>query len=396
MDDTPRRCFVHVGLPKTGTTYLQSILWRSRDELARQGVSLLPHENGTPRSVRLTLATRDRLRKGIDPLNQREVFRALRAQLDESATPDVLISQEQLAGATAEQVERLFGWLSGFEIHVVVTTRSLARQVPSAWQERIKSRSVWEFGDYAAAVAKRDEEVADFWRHHDLLDVLHRWGSTLPPERVHVVTVPPPGSGPDLLLDRFCGVLSVDPAEFVREKPRENSSLGLVQAELLRRVNVTLGDRLPSPREGYSRAAKSWLAPKVLTRQRGVPPAMSRDLERFCRATAQEWGDGVRAAGYDVVGDLDELVPDPSYFVEASPVVDEESVAQSALEALATILELRVEDIARIDRFTETVRRRDAEIARLRQQLESRWPRRVARVLGFKNGLKRTPGPGGG
>jgi hypothetical protein len=382
MDDIPRRCFVHVGLPKTGTTYLQSILWRSRDELARQGISLLPHENGTPRSVRLMLATRDRLRQGIDPLNRRQVFRALRAQLDE-APMHVLISQEQLAGATVEQVERLFAQMPDFEVHVVVTTRSLARQVPSSWQERIKTRSLWEFGDYAAAIAKREEAVADFWRHHDLLDVLQRWGGTLPPERVHVVTVPPAGSPPELLLDRFCGVLGVDPAEFVREQPRENSSLGLVQAELLRRVNVALGDRLPTPREGYSRAAKSWLAPKVLTRQRGVPPAMARDLEPFCRATAQEWKDGVRAAGYDVVGDLDDLVPDPSQFVEVS-AVDEESVAQSAIEALARILELRVEDIARIDRFTETVRRRDVEIAELKRQLDSRWSRRLARALRSK------------
>jgi len=384
MEETPRRCFVHVGLPKTGTTYLQSILWRSRDELASQGIALVPHDDGTPRSVRLMLATRDRLREGVDPLGRRQVFEHLRAQLEETSTPNVLISQEQLSAATAKQTERLFRHLAGFEIHLVVTTRSLARVVPSAWQERVKTRSVWEFGDFAAAVARRDEEVADFWRHHDLLDVLRRWGSTLPPERVHVVTVPPPGSGPELLLERFCSVLGVDPARFARERPHGNTSLGLVQAELLRRVNLALGDRLPSPREGYSRAAKSWLAPRVLSRQKGAPPAMPLDLEPVCRATAQEWADGVLAAGYDVVGDLAELLPDPSQFVEMSAAIDEESVAQSAIEALATILDLRVHDIARMDRFAETERRREAEIAELRRQLESRWPRRIARALGSK------------
>jgi len=395
MDATPRRCFVHVGLPKTGTTYLQSILWRSRDDLARQGVSLLPHEDGTPRSVRLMLAVRDRLRKGIDPVSRRQVFEALRAQIDEMTTPHVLISQEQLSAATGAQAERLFAKLSDFEIHLVVTTRSLARQVPSAWQERVKTRSVWEFGEFAAAVSRRDEEVADFWRHHDLLDVLDRWGSTLPPERVHVVTVPRPGSSPELLLDRFCGVLGVDPAEFVRERPRENSSLGLVQAELLRRVNVALGDRLPSPREGYSRAAKSWLAPRVLSGQGGAPPLMPLELEPFCRATAQTWAAAVADAGYDVVGDLDELQPDPSQFGEASSAVDEESVTQAAIEALATILDLRVHDIARIDQFTETVRRRDEEIAELRRRLDSRWGSRITRALRSKDAHRSRSGPGG-
>jgi hypothetical protein len=385
MDDTPRRCFVHVGLPKTGTTYLQSILWRSRDELVRQGLSLLPHEDGTPRSVRLMLAVRDRLREGIDPLSRREVLDDFSAQLGRSSTPHVLISQEQLSAATAKQAERMFGFLADFEIHLVVTTRSLARQVPSGWQERIKTRSVWTFGEFATAVARRDKEVADFWRHHDLLDVLRRWGATLPPERVHVVTVPPPRSQPDLLLDRFCGVLGVDPEQFAREKRHENSSLGLVQAELLRRVNVALGDRLPTPRKGYSRAAKSWLAPRVLNPQGGVPPAMPRDLEPWCRATTQEWVDGVRAAGYDVVGDLDELMPDPRYFVEMSSAIDETAVGESAIEALATILDLRAQDIARADKLTETVRHRDAEIADLRQQLESRWPRRLARALSSRD-----------
>lgn len=384
MDDT-RRCYVHVGLPKTGTTYLQSILWGSRDELVGQGISLVPHDDGTPRSVRLMLAVRDRLRPGIDALTRREVFEALSAQIAAASTPHVLITQEQLSAATAEQAERLFGKLSDFEIHLVVTTRSLARQVPSAWQERIKTRSVKEFADFATAVAKRDEEVADFWRHHDLLDVLARWGSTLPPERVHVVTVPPPGSPQGLLLDRFCGVISVDPTVLATQKPLENTSLGVVQAELLRRINLALGDRLPNPRAGYSRAIKSWLTPKVLGRQPGQPPLLPLELEAFCREVAGEWADGVRAAGYDVVGDLADLVPDPSQFGDRSSAVTEESVTQAAVEALATIVDLRVHDIARIDRLTERVRRRDEEIAELRRQLDARWKRRLARSLGSKD-----------
>ncbi len=38
---TGRRAFLHVGLPKTGTTYLQHILWGSKDRLREHGV-LLP------------------------------------------------------------------------------------------------------------------------------------------------------------------------------------------------------------------------------------------------------------------------------------------------------------------------------------------------------------------
>ena len=34
------RIFLHIGLPKTATTYLQSILWASREQLERDGVRL--------------------------------------------------------------------------------------------------------------------------------------------------------------------------------------------------------------------------------------------------------------------------------------------------------------------------------------------------------------------
>ncbi len=35
------RVFLHVGTPKTGTTYLQTVMWANRDKLAEQGL-LLP------------------------------------------------------------------------------------------------------------------------------------------------------------------------------------------------------------------------------------------------------------------------------------------------------------------------------------------------------------------
>ena len=63
--------------------------------------------------------------------------------------------------------------------------------------------------------------------------MLERWSVIAPPERIHVVTVPPSGTPPEVLLERFCSVIGVDPAALDREVPRANESLGQVQAELL-------------------------------------------------------------------------------------------------------------------------------------------------------------------
>jgi len=42
-DDESPRVFLHVGEPKTGTTFLQQVMWRNRSELAAQGVVLPGH-----------------------------------------------------------------------------------------------------------------------------------------------------------------------------------------------------------------------------------------------------------------------------------------------------------------------------------------------------------------
>jgi superfamily II DNA helicase RecQ len=41
-----KRVFIHLGLPKTATTYLQTIVWGSRDRLRADGVLLPGDERG--------------------------------------------------------------------------------------------------------------------------------------------------------------------------------------------------------------------------------------------------------------------------------------------------------------------------------------------------------------
>ena len=72
---------------------------------------------------------------------------------------------------------------------------------------------------------------------HDPLDVLDRWGAGLPPERVHVVTVPPAGTDPGLLWERFAGLVGIDPDTVDTTVARANPSLGAEEVTFLRRVN---------------------------------------------------------------------------------------------------------------------------------------------------------------
>jgi hypothetical protein len=344
-----------VGCPKTGTSYLKSVLWASRDDLAAQGLEL-PFQAQSDH-FHLTLALRGMLDEAIDPPSAFTTLERLPAAMAQTHSPRVLILHESLAPATVGQVRRLVDLLDGFEVQVVITARDLARQIPSGWQQRIQQREQITYADFLAAVVERTPAAADFWANQDLLAITSRWGEAVPAERMHVVTVPPPGTSPQLLLARVCSVLGVDPDKLSAEAPRGNPSLGAVQAELLRRVNVALGDRLPHPRAGYGRLGKRYLAGRVLSQQGGTPPTLPPELYEWCERLSADVITELGQRGYDVVGDLGELMPAARDTTEPEPELSEAAVADAATRAMADMLDQRHRDLARIDALKERPQR---------------------------------------
>lgn len=364
----PPRAFVHVGLPKTGTSYLQSVVWANLDELRSQGLVVAPDPAGLPSkaqtSGQLMLAVRDRLVPGHDPESADDVLDRFAAEVAAAGEADVLLTQEQLAGCRRSQVRALFERLGEREIHVLVTARALSRQVPSAWQERVKTRSTTPYADFVAAARDRTAPARGFWRNQDLPAVLARWGETLSPAQVHVVTVPARRDVADTLEARYFGVLGVDHTRLRADRTRSNSSLGTVQAELLRRVNLALGERLPKPRLGYARVAKWFLTERFLVPQGGRPPLLPRSARGWTERLAQEWVAGIRASGYAVAGDLADLLPDRAHFEKGISEPGRDELLDAATLALADILVHRHQELARIDALTARVAELEDELSR--------------------------------
>src|SRR5436190_24357059 len=131
-----RRVYLHVGTPKSGTSYLQDKLALNRDELERQGLDYLRARSG------------DHFEAALDLIGERWAGeeKSARGQWDalvqeaRKARRNVLISHEILAAADAESVARAVQSFPHDEVHVVVTARDLGRQIPAEWQERVKHR----------------------------------------------------------------------------------------------------------------------------------------------------------------------------------------------------------------------------------------------------------------
>jgi hypothetical protein len=301
-----RRAYLHVGSPKTGTTFLQQLLWAQQD-LARDQGLLLPlrgiHDHYLACMDLRGLSDRPHLPERAVGSWDRLVEAALGWQ------GNVLVSHELFAPATAEQAERAIGsFAPSFEVHVVLTARDLVRQIPAEWQQHLKSRAGVSLPEFIAGI--RDDESRDrwFWWVQDFAGVARRWGGSLPATQVHVVTVPPDGSPPSILWERFATVLGLEAESFQREGFRSNTSLGAEQAELLRRVNLELGDRLPDPGP-YQPVVTQMLAHRVLAGRRGHALTLEPLDREFAAGLSRTVAEDLKEMGVDIVGDLDDLMP---------------------------------------------------------------------------------------
>ena len=335
MQET-RRCYIHVGLPKSGTSYLQSVFRQSEEAVVEQGLDLLPRSWVGRRY--LTVALRDRLNPETDPPKAFRVLEQLRKEALAATGDRALISQEILGALVPEQIATLLDAVPGYEVHVIVTVRDLARTLPSAWQQETQARSVTGLTDFVDEFCNYQQRAYNFHRRRVLQSVLDRWEHHVPPERVHVVTVPPRSADPTTLLDRFCALLDIDPGTLDVGASRQNASLGVVQAELMLRVNAVIGDQLTHPRGEYDEHAKRFLAKQVLLSQGGRPARLPETSYEWCRQAAEAVIDRLTTGGYHVVGDLDDLRPDPEAFAAADEVVTDGELVEAAVQAIAAML----------------------------------------------------------
>ena len=301
---------LHVGLPKTGTTYLQALLAGHRQPLREAGV-LYPFVKPQAMFLGAIEVRGSREKFGLAEADVSGTWAALceRAKTYDGVS---VISHEILGGAEPDEIAAALAPLDGLRVDVVVTARDLGRQATAHWQEEVKLGAVGSFADFEReqyrADVPRGRPRPHFWHAQDHAAALARWAAAVPAERVHLVTAPPPGAPAETLWARFadaCGIPAglVDPGSV----PPANPSLGIEAIALLRAVNVALAGRL-SPRE-HARYVKRGLAEGRLAGRPGTPARTPADLADVLVPATREWRAEVEAAAYPVHGHLDDLEP---------------------------------------------------------------------------------------
>lgn len=351
-----RKVFFHVGLPKTGTTYLQTLMWNNREELKRQGV-LLPGESSRQHLWASGVVREDPHLDRRSPA-AKDAWGLLVREMN-AWDGTAVVSHEFFASASAEQATRAASGLDAAEVHVVVTARDTLSLVTARWQEYVKNGSTVPIDSYPEREETSPSDDWD-WGTLDLADVLARWSAAVPRERVHVLTLPKPDEPRETLWLRFAALVGIDPTRCGTAGSMQNESLGVVEVELLRRVNARLeGFTSPQDRGNWIRG---YLAQGKLVPRGGERFWPSAERVAELSARSNRVADEVASAGYDVIGDVQDLRPPAVVPERRHP----DSVSDAELvSAAAEVIGSMMSDVRRLTREKRALSGRSSASRRL-------------------------------
>lgn len=375
------KTFLHVGLPKSGTTYLQAVLAENRARLADRAALLFPgrtwHEQ-----VRAVRDVRGQQGRGGGP-GDAGAWDALVTEI--AAWPgDAVVSMEWLGGAPTEQVATIVDSLAPSRVEVIVTARDLARTIPAAWQEYLQNGEVWTWPEFLRSVSSEHPRATpagnQFWAQQDLGKILATWRDRVPAERLNVVTLPQSGAPAGELWSRFAQVLGIDGALFDASGRGSNESLGRESAELMLRLNRACRAHQVDWKT-YEAMFKQSLAKGGLAKRKHLEQPQRRipaELEPWTLARTAEQIRSITASGARVVGDLADLEPD---FGPAGDDGDPsaEDVLAAAVDGLVTLGKAKEVELDRLRRRNDQLKRRSGRVEERAVSLPERGLRKASR-----------------
>ena len=365
---------LHIGLQKSGTTFLQHMLQDNSGALAKAGV-LYPVPKDWD-DGRRTVPNHEWSSYGLlgteYPWVPEErasraapAWDALLKQV--RAWPStVLLSAEALSVIRANAVRRLLDSLGVDDVEVVITARSLGRAMPSLWQQHIRNGRSTSFESYLGRLAAhrdkgRDHVEADLdahiWRAFTLSGLVQRW-SDAGAKRVSVVTSP--GKPPELLLERFVQAAGLPDLVHVPVADRR-AHTGFTASEtlVLASLNAAMRDHSwPGPKADRLRqiVTERFQAREQRGGKLAVPPDWRPRVADWSKADLT----ALQATDARIVGAVEDLRYDPAQDRTAPPTAEE--TARAGAEAALALADPALADGLPDD---SPVRRRARRLRRL-------------------------------
>lgn len=269
-----------------------------------------------------------------------EAWRAISNEINEYDGP-ALISNELLSLRGKPKLEPFLSTLDT-DIQVIITARDLGRVIPSQWHTGTRNRvdaPPWPIFIQSLMDDKPDDPaVSWFWRRQDIPRMIRLWKRLRPEAPITLVTVPPSGSDPQVISQRFMSLLGIDAAGLAPATWR-NPDYGLQTSEFSRRLAERLGNLTSTQ---YREVVPMRISRAIVAEPQPFPPTKIRltaEQMGWARERARQMVADIADLGVDVVGDLDELIPadDAATGGPVEPASDAEllEIAMRALTAIA-------------------------------------------------------------
>lgn len=232
----------HIGPQKTGTTALQRVAATHRPLLQRHGVRYPGDTVNHRMAVAALVGKPVGWKAGPDgrptPAPPIRLWEELVEDVRSDPANRIWLSHEYGAGASLAQARRAADDL-GDRLQIVVTLRSIARMLPSIWQETNKAAgNRGTFDNWLKKLFDEGSEVHHKIRlRHDQGVLLQRWAAAVGPERVTAIVLDPADHTSlfrtfEQLLGLPEGLLNAEEGD-----DRANRSMTAPEIELMRRFN---------------------------------------------------------------------------------------------------------------------------------------------------------------
>lgn len=300
---------LHIGPHKTGTTTIQGALHNSRDALLEQGVRYAGQWQQAYWAARTIVGNPGAPgRRKPDP----KIWRRLVKEVTTSSQGRVIVSSEAFAGADDATAARIVADLGASRpVHVVITLRPLTKIVPSQWQQFVQNGLRKDYDTWLSDVfndADDRSRTATFWRRHDHGRLASRWMDAVGADNVTVIVVD--GSDRDVLTRTFEQMAGLRPGSIVAPTASANRSLTVAEIELVRRVNLQIGDEAWA-KEAYAKVMKDGVSDAMQISRRPGPEEVAITTPRWAleRAAAigAESAKTIESLGVRIVGDIERI-----------------------------------------------------------------------------------------
>lgn len=323
---------LHVGLPKTATTAVQTCLAAMRPELLERGILYPGVRPSHVQPLRAPLGWEGTRAGGRVEAEWNSVASEVRMHAGRA-----VVSGETAAVASPTMARRIVSDLGGDRVHVVITVRPLEALLGSTWQQDVKLGSRVPMLEWLDDVT-RGPRPADggaphvFWYVNDLPTVARNWIEAVGPDRLHVVVVDP--SRPRAAFDAFEHLLGLEPGVLdPARSERSNRSLSAVETEMVRRLNESVAGSGVADAEVTRRIRRA--ANYMIERRRPMADeakvAVPARYVEAIREISRRAVDDLPGLGVEIIGDLAELCP-------TTPVSDPAPVDLSSVPLDAAVL----------------------------------------------------------